>query len=225
MDNELLPKTLIADDHGLFRTGLSLLLKDRLGAKEIIEVSDFDDAIDRLASEPDIKLALFDLSMPGMSGPESLVAVKETYPDVRIAVVSASDDRDHVLAAILIGLHGYIPKSLPEEEIVRALQQICAGRVYVPPLKIASAGQPNRTGSDAEPNGPAPAAVEFSIDDLTPRQRDVVRCILRGRSNKEIARELDIAEGTVKVHLGVLFAKFAARNRTELATLVRTLSA
>ena len=91
-------KALIADVHGLYRTGLCFLLKDRLAISEVIEVSCFDDALDRLASHADIGLALFDLSMPGMNGPPSLAIVKETYPDMRVAVVSGSEEREHVQA-------------------------------------------------------------------------------------------------------------------------------
>ena len=103
-------KVLIADDHSLYRTGLALLLKDRLGVTEVIEVSDFDQALDRLAETPGIGLALFDLSMPGMGGPESLRVIKETYPDVRVAVVSGLEERDYVLKAISVGLNGYVPQ-------------------------------------------------------------------------------------------------------------------
>lgn len=216
---------LIADDHGLYRTGLSLLLKDRLGITDVIEVSGFDDALDRLARHPDIKLALFDLSMPGMGGPESLSVVKETYPDVRVVVVSGSEDRDHVLAAVSIGLSGYVPKSLTEEEIVGALQHIFDGHVYIPRFMTASVTRPRLAKLDEAPAAaaPAPSLAEVRMDDLTPRQRDVLQCILRGLANKEIARELDIAEGTVKIHLAALFAQFGARNRTELATRAQTL--
>ncbi len=211
---------LIADDHSLYRTGLSLLLKDRLGAADVIEVGGFDDALDRLATSPGITMALFDLSMPGMGGPESLAVVRETYPEVRVAVFSGSEDRDHVLKAVSIGLSGYVPKSLPEEEIARALEMILAGHIYVP--RFMTAGVGSRAGPGEPGVAPSPAAPvsppEPRAEHLTPRQRDVLACLVRGLSNKEIARELDIAEGTVKIHLAALFAQFGARNRTELAT-------
>lgn len=210
-------KALIADDHSLYRTGLALLLKDRLGVSEVIEVSGFDHALDRLAETPDITLALFDLSMPGMGGPESLRVIKETYPDLRVAVVSGAEERDYVLKAISVGLNGYVPKSLSEEDITAALQQVVAGHIYIPKFMTASPphGKSDLTSAATE----APR-----LDDLTPRQRDVLACILRGRSNKEVARDLHIAEGTVKIHLAALFTVFGARNRTELATRAQALS-
>jgi DNA-binding NarL/FixJ family response regulator len=219
-------KALIADDHGLYRTGLSLLLKDRLGVSEVIEVSGFDDALDRLATIPDIKLALFDLSMPGMGGPESLRVVKETYPDVRVAVVSGSEDRDNVLRAVSVGLNGYVPKSLAADEIASALQTILAGDVYVPRF-TATAAPATIATSDAAAAVPTPSpppSTAVHIESLTPRQRDVLNCVVRGLSNKEIARDLDIAEGTVKIHLAALFNQFGVRNRTELALRAQTLS-
>lgn len=215
-------KALIADDHSLYRTGLALLLRDRLGVSDVIEASGFDHALDRLADTPGITLALFDLSMPGMGGPESLRVIKETYPDLRVAVVSGSEERDYVLAAIATGLNGYVPKSLSENDMAAALQQVVAGHVYIPTFMTATAsaaGQYGNAHADAGPVAELP-----SLDELTPRQRDVLSCILRGRSNKEVARDLGIAEGTVKIHLAALFTVFAARNRTELATRAQMLS-
>lgn len=224
MSARIASRALIADDHGLYRMGLAFLLKDRLGIADVIEVGSFDDALDRLAANPDIAMALFDLSMPGMGGPESLTVVKETYPDVKVAVVSGSEDRQHVLQAVSIGLSGYVPKSLSEDEIAKALQLIYDGHIYIPTFMTATA-KPPVTQSDAKPAdvAPVPNNSEPRIDNLTPRQRDVLKGILRGLSNKEVARDLDIAEGTVKIHLAALFVHFNVRNRTELATRAQTL--
>lgn len=210
---------LIADDHGLYRAGLALLLKDRLGVSDVVEVSDFDAALDCLASGRGIKLALFDLGMPGMAGPETLSVIRETYPELRVAIVSGTEDRDLVLRAVALGLSGYVPKSLPEDEIAKALQLIVDGHVFVPRFMTAGAAK-SRIAASASPVpvSPGPSLANVNADALTPRQRDVLAGILRGRSNKEIARDLDIAEGTVKIHLAALFAHFDVRNRTELAT-------
>lgn len=213
-------KALVADDHGLYRTGLAFLLRDQLGFQEIVEVAGFDEALDQLAVTSDITLALFDLSMPGMGGAESLVIVRETYPELKLAVVSASEERSDVLAALAAGLGGYIPKSLPDGEIVQALESVLAGRVYVPTFMAHPApGQ-----RFVSPPVPAPRPTHaLKIDDLTARQRDVLQAVLKGYSNKEIARQLDIAEGTVKIHLSALFSQLGARNRTDLATRAQAL--
>jgi len=212
-------KVLIADDHSLYRAGLSLLLKDRLGIQEIIEVSSLDEALDLLAHHGNMKLALFDLSMPGMAGPESLGAVKSTYPETFVAVISGSEDRHNVLKCISAGLSGYIPKSLSEDDIAKALTSILAGSVFVPTFMMTGA---HASKPPASPSL-SPATPTPSFEGLTPRQQDVLSNIIQGRSNKEIARQLDIAEGTVKIHLAALFAHFGAHNRTELATRAQSM--
>lgn len=204
---------LVVDDHSLYRVGLSLLLKDQLGFGRVIEASGFDEALDRLADTTDIHLALFDLSMPGMGGPQSLAVVRASYPELRIAVVSGSEERANVERALAANLHGYIPKSLPDADIVAALREIVAGRIYMP--RFTTAASPA--------TAPALASERTTLEGLTPRQRDVLAGIVRGLANKEIARELDIAEGTVKIHLAALFAHFDVRNRTELATRAQRL--
>jgi DNA-binding NarL/FixJ family response regulator len=213
---------IVADDHGLYRRGLSLLLQDRLGFSEVIEAASFDEALDMLAENANIKLALFDLTMPGMGGPESLAVVRETYPALRLAIVTASEERDHVVESVSTGLDGYLPKSLSDDEIVAALEGIMQGQVYVP--RLVTNGIPLKPHVSV-PRTPraAGSSGEIRLEDLTPRQRDVLRCISKGCSNKEIARELDIAEGTVKIHLAALFTHFGVRNRTELATRAQRL--
>ena len=210
---------LVADDHSLYRTGFSLLLKDRLGYKAVLEAGTFDAALDRLAETPNVELALFDLAMPGITGPESLSVVKDTYPGLRVAIVSGSEERNFVLKAVATGLNGYVPKSLADDEIVGALNDILDGRIYVP--RFMTAAMPGTPGKPANPEPPvasADAGDGLPVKPISPRQRDVLVCVRRGLSNKEIARELDIAEGTVKIHLAALFSHFGARNRTELAT-------
>lgn len=201
---------LIADDHGLYRMGLKLLLEDRLGFGDVIEAGGFDEALDRLADTPAIKLALFDLSMPGMGGPASLAVVRQSYPDLRVAVISGQEDRANVDASLAHGLAGFIPKSLSDEKIVSAIREVLAGKTYVPVVTAAKAASPAQ-------RMPEPTSLA-QMEGLTPRQRDVLGGIVRGLANKEIARELDIAEGTVKIHLAALFSHFDVRNRTELAT-------
>lgn len=115
-------KVLIADDHSLYRTGLSFLLRDQLGVSKVIEVATLDEALDLLAHEKEISLALFDLSMPGMSGPDSLEAVKAAYPEIAIAVISATEDRGKVLRAVSVGLSGYVPRAFPTSKSPKRLK-------------------------------------------------------------------------------------------------------
>ncbi len=210
---------LVADDHGLYRSGFGFLLRDRMGFRAVIEAATFDAALDLLAENPNVELALFDLAMPGITGPEGLSVVKEAYPGIRVAIVSGSEERNDVVKAVAMGLNGYVPKSLADDEIVGALQDILDGRVFVPRFmtsgnspQIIKPGSSEGAGSRGDPGGGA------TYKSISPRQRDVLDCVRRGLSNKEIARELEIAEGTVKIHLAALFSHFGARNRTELAT-------
>jgi DNA-binding NarL/FixJ family response regulator len=220
MENNQHETVLVADDHGLYRSGFGFLLRDRMGFKSVIEAATFDAALDRLAETPNVELALFDLAMPGISGPEGLSVVKETYPGIRVAIVSGSEERNDVVKAVAMGLNGYVPKSLADDEIVGALQDILDGRVFVPRFMTSgAAGQPAKiANSETAPVSKGDPGGGATYKSISPRQRDVLDCVRRGLSNKEIARELDIAEGTVKIHLAALFSHFGARNRTELAT-------
>jgi DNA-binding NarL/FixJ family response regulator len=194
----------IADDHGLYRMGLAFTLKDRLGFDEVEEAASLDEALDKLGELGDVALALFDLSMPGMASAASLAAVRECYPDLPIAVVSASEDRNDVLEALAAGVNGFVPKRLVEDDLVAALRTVVAGAIFVPPsLASAAAGRPAA-------ERPAPPA---DLARLTPRQRDVLELLIAGHSNKEIARALELGHGTVKIHLAALFRHLGVRNR------------
>jgi DNA-binding NarL/FixJ family response regulator len=192
----------IADDHGMYRMGLAFTLKDRLGFDEVAEAGSLDEALEKLGETEGVALALFDLSMPGMQSAASLAAVRECYPELPIAVVSGSDNRNDVLDALAAGVNGFVPKRLVDEELVAALRTIVAGAIFVPPT-LATAGAV-RT---------APVASEPALDRLTPRQRDVLGLLIEGRSNKEIARALDLGQGTVKIHLAALFRHLGVHNR------------
>jgi DNA-binding NarL/FixJ family response regulator len=213
---------LIADDHGLYRTGFGLLLKDSFGIEAIFEAASFDEAVDCLSHDPTIAIAFFDLKMPGIGGPETLSAIREAFPKLLVAIVSATEDKATILAALEAGVHGYISKSLDEEHIERAITAILNGQVYVP---VSVVGRPGTAGASEVASrvgqigthelGTIPSRPPVA-DGVTARQKDVLARIQRGLSNKEIARELGISSGTVKVHLAALFAHFRARNRTDL---------
>jgi DNA-binding NarL/FixJ family response regulator len=198
-------RALVADDHELFRSGLKQLLVDVLGAEDVREAETLDQAIDILTNEGAGDLVLVDLRMPGMSGAEALAALRDGFPDAKIAVVSAWEERAEILAALGAGVHGYIPKSLPSTEIAEALRTILDGRIYVP----AAIGK-------REPGAPVTtAASQDGQDKLTGRQKEVLNELLKGQASKEIARTLDIAEGTVKIHLAAIYRALGVRTRAE----------
>ncbi len=201
-------RALIADDHELFRSGLKQLLVDALGAQEVREAETFDQAIDILTHKGAGDLVLVDLRMPGMSGAEALAALRDGFPDAKVAVVSAWDERAEIIAALSAGVHGYIPKSLSSNEIAAAIRAVLDGQIFVPPTlgRRDPGGAVTRTPSPRGTNGD---------DKLTTRQKEVLGELLKGQASKEIARSLDIAEGTVKIHLAAIYRALGVRTRAE----------
>ncbi|MEQ1819367.1 MAG: response regulator transcription factor [Terricaulis sp.] len=200
-------RALIADDHELFRSGMKQLLIDVLHAEDVREAESMDRALEILTNEGAGDLVLVDWRMPGMSGAESLAALRDGFPEAKVAVISAWEDRSDILAALGAGVHGYIPKSLASAQIASALQGILEGRIFVPPA------MGKRDGASGD--GSAGGAFKLDQDKLTLRQRDVLQELLKGQASKEIARTLDIAEGTVKIHLAAIYRALGVRTRAE----------
>lgn len=209
---------LIADDDAFFRIALGTLLTRQLGFSTVLEAGSLDDALELLGTRPDIDLALFDLSMPGMKQAASLSAVRECAEDVTLAVVSGSTARQDILDALGAGVHGYIPKALGPTELVRALETILSGQIYVPAI-LASA-----PASGAAPRSATPEPANDRIGRLTQRQREVLDALVSGRSNKEIARHLGLGEGTVKIHMAALLRTLQLPNRAAAAAFGARLS-
>jgi DNA-binding NarL/FixJ family response regulator len=215
---------LISDDDEFFRLALRNILIDRLGVSKVIETSTFDEAIETMSRQPGLRLALFDLNMPGMNNWDDLRSVRETFPDVLIAVVSASRERGDMLRALDAGVHGYVLKGLGVTELAQALRLICAGKIYVPaslpdmacaPQGAAPSYPSNSFSGDEE--GPGGHA-DGELRRLTPRQKEVLVMLVAGQSNKAIARRLELSEGTIKFHISAVFRVLGATNRVEAAT-------
>ncbi|KMO33337.1 chemotaxis protein CheY [Methylobacterium tarhaniae] len=216
------PVALIADDDDFFRLAVVAILTRSFGFVEVVETGSLDAAVDQLSNRRGaVTLALFDLAMPGMEGPGSLSAVRECFPSVKVAVVSASTERNKILTALEVGVHGYIPKGIGSAELTRAVGMILDGQIFVPAsLAVLDGAGPRPAleirpaGLDGRQDGRQPR-----IPDLTPRQRDVLALLVEGRSNKEIARRLQLGEGTVKVHMAALLRSLGVQNRAAAAVV------
>lgn len=194
---------LLIDDHVLFREGLKFLLRSLDAALEVDEAGDCAKALED-AARRGYDLVLLDLKMPGVAGLDALAALREAIPAAPLVVLSGEDSAGVVRAAIEGGAMGFIPKSSTPEVLIQALRLVLARGVYLPPAVLDAAAEP-----------PAGTGSEAALRGLTPRQADVLRCVIQGKSNKVIARELDVSEGTVKAHLSSVLRAFGARSRTE----------
>lgn len=203
---------LVADSHPLCREGLTTLFARNLGLSNLIEAWDFPTVMARLTARRSIDFVTIDLGLPGMRRREGLRDLRVKFPDVRVVVVTASRDREMVLDALGAGVHGYIPKDITVHEMADALRKVMAGQIYVPPflsdLNVRKASVADEDGGTHETA-------------LTGRQFEVLNLLAAGRSNKEIARLLCIAEGTVKVHIAAAFRMLGVHNRVSAVAVMQ----
>jgi len=195
-------RVLLADDHAVVRSGLSQLLATVEDMEVVGAASDGAEAVTlALAQRPDV--TLMDLSMPVMDGIEAITRVRAQDPAARIVVLTSFSDRERILDALDAGAIGYLLKDAEPEELIRGVRAAAAGDAPLAP-KAASALLTARTEQ-------RPAA------ELTPREREVLAALARGKANKQIARELGISEKTVKAHLTRVFEAIGVTDRTAAA--------
>ncbi len=217
-------KILIADDHGLYRRGLQIALSADIPDCTIFEAHHLEGALAILSTESPVDLAILDLYMPGLDNLSMLAEILPDYPDTRFAIISGSPSRASILATLSAGLHGFIAKSQTNEEIVQAINEIMDGCIYLPSLLSKTLGPPSPVppSPDSEPAPDRPRATGIgNLRSLTQRQRDVLKLMAEGYSNKEISRNLQIAEATTKTHAAALMRALGVRNRTEAAVLLK----
>jgi DNA-binding NarL/FixJ family response regulator len=201
-------KCLIADDHEMVRLALKVALQPLGPDVTFVEAANAEEAVAAAGAQDDIDLVLIDVNMPGMGGVEGVKRLRAAHPALPLMVCSASEDGALVRELLAHGVAAFLPKSDSTQVILQAVRLVLAGGTYVPPRLLAAAA--------------APLSAEASaIESLTPRQKDVLRLLGEGKPNKVIARELDISEATVKVHLLSVFRALGARNRTEAVVIAR----
>jgi len=207
MNTPTTTSVIIIDDHPLFRKGVSQLiaLNDQLHL--IGEASSGEEGLELArALEPD--LILLDLNMKGMSGIETLRALRDADLAARILILTVSDAADDLVSAIRAGADGYLLKDMEPEELLARIVEAMRGRIVI---------SESLNGLLARSLRDEAQAAERSLAPLTERERDILGCLASGLSNKLIARDLNIAEGTVKVHIKNLLKKLKFRSRLEAA--------
>jgi DNA-binding NarL/FixJ family response regulator len=200
-------RALIADDHALFRDGLKAMLQGVLEFEAVEQAGSLDEALEILGNGAPPDLLVVDLRMPGVSGAEAFHALRDAFPTTKVVVMSASEDRADIIGALSGRVNGYVPKSLSATDVESALKEVLAGRVYVPAILTENAAA---VAADEDPK-----AAKAFVGQLTERQQDVLNELLKGRSSKHIARELNIAEGTVKIHLAAIYRTIGVKTRAE----------
>lgn len=208
---------LLADDHGLVREGLKHTLADLRDDLSFLEAGSASEVLTALEANPDTALALLDLVMPGSNGFQLLTQVCDQHPELPVVILSASADPVQMRKSLDIGAAGFIPKHASAGIMLSALRLVLAGGIYVPPDMLLS---PDPAPTDATNPADTDAGPD-ALDDLTSRQRIVLHHLGRGLSNKHIARELGLAENTVKIHVAAILRTLGVSNRTQAALVAR----
>lgn len=208
-------RILVFDEQNVYRTGLRSLIGARVPRAEVIEASSLIQALSQIRNGAfDLVLVGVDLSSFGPLDP--LKAAREASPATRFAIISASDARADILASLAAGFHGFISRHQSDTDILTAITDILSGRIYVP-WSLAAAGDGDALGGRFNREALPTLSTEPDLFKLTKRQREVLSLLVRGKSNKEIARALAIAEATTKIHMAALVRALGVRNRTEAA--------
>ena len=213
-------KIVIADDHGMVRAGLRLFLQRIFNGGEVLECRDYAQATAICLQQSNLDLILFDRFMPGAELADSLHIFLAAAKTVPVVVMSASEDPEHIWQALNDGARGYIPKTSSEEVITHALMLVLSGGTYLPPNLITSnyyrTSHANQDKSD-QTQSQCLASKLTSALEITQRQRQVLRLLAYGKSNKQIASNLNIAEATVHTHVNAIFRMLNVNNRTTAA--------
>lgn len=198
---------LVIDDHPLFRKGVADLIAMDPGLRLVGEAPDGESGVKlALALSPD--LVLLDLNMKGMDGLQTLKVLKGGELDARVIMLTVSDSEDDVVGALRAGADGYLLKDMEPEEILSQLEEARQGRVVISDRLTELLARALR--EESRPRSVAESG-------LTERESEILKLLARGYSNKVIARELDIAEGTIKVHVKHILKKLKLRSRVEAA--------
>ena len=192
-------RVLIVEDHNVVRQGLVALINMAEGIQVVGEAADGVEAIAQFRKhQPDVTMV--DLRLPKLGGVEVIQRVRSETPNARFVVLTTYDGDEDIYRALKSGAKAYLLKGMTSEELIKTIREVAAGRSHIP-AAIAER-----------------LAERMGTEDLTPREADVLEQIVNGKSNKEIANELDISEATVKTHINSLLSKLGVTDRTQAAT-------
>ena len=194
---------LVADDHAIVREGVCALISRVPDMKVIAEAANGREAVDQAVRlKPDV--ALIDMRMPELDGIQAVAAIREAVPEVRTIILTTFSGDDDIYRALRSGAKAYLLKDAPREELLSCIRAVAQGNTWISPQAAAH------------------LAARMNQDNLTERELHVIRRVASGKSNKEIAAELDISEGTIKVHVSNILRKLGVTGRTEaIATAVK----
>lgn len=212
MDTDIKPiSVLLVDDHTLFRSGIRSLLQRNSDFAVVGEAADGVEGIKRAKQlRPDV--VLLDLNMPGMSGLETLQLLLQDCPDTAVILLTVSEEAQDLTAALRAGARGYLIKNIDADYLVRAIRRAAAGEPVIAEAMTGKLVAHMQGGASRPASAPA-----SEIDRLTPREREILACLARGESNKVIARTLDVAESTVKIHVQNILKKLSLSSRVQAA--------
>ncbi|ALG89946.1 MULTISPECIES: response regulator transcription factor [Actibacterium] len=196
---------LIADDHDMVRETIAMFL-DADGATNTVAASDLSEALEKIRAEGPFDLVLLDYTMPGMKGLDGLQIALEANGGKPVGLISGTATRLIAERALEMGAIGFLPKTLPAKSLVNAVRFMAAGETYAPVNFMSGKDSPEETDFEKA---------------LSDREKQVLRGLMSAKSNKEIARDLDLQEVTIKLHVKSLCRKLDAKNRTDAAMIAR----
>ncbi len=202
-------RVLLADDHALVRQGICQFLAS---AEDMVVVAEADNGQEVLGlvetTNPDV--VLLDIQMPGMNGVEAARQIKSRFPQVRVLILTAYDDDPYIFAAVQAGADGYLLKRIDLDDLLRAVRTVHRGDAVLSPEVTARVMRQMQTGR--------PSVATEQVEALTARELEILRLAARGKSNKEIGRQVGISDRTVQGHLANIYGKLGVAGRTEAVT-------
>jgi len=209
-------KVLLVDDHPIVTEAMTTALLALNIFSEATSVHSLNEAFEFLDSNEPVDLVMLDLHLEDTHGIDGMTRLRETYPDIPVVIFSGEEDPMVIAQSFEHGVRGFVPKSSSVEIIVNAIRMVMAGSSYIPPSTMRLLGFDLPSNASKQPQTrPLPS--------LTPRQEQVLNCLLKGMPNKVIAARLDMAEGTVKTHLNTVFRVLGAKNRAQVILKARQL--